>query len=289
MTELEGAGVSIVDGGTREIAGGVYLLRECVEVAPKRGLDEQDWYEPGTPLHGTQATYLVRGDDETLLFDTMTPPAGDLIVDNLDELLGEESLDYLVVSHPEANHAGNTGRILDAHPEATLVVPERGAHHALFGLDGDVEHVGEGDSLDLGGKVVDFHEPTFYDHAMTVWMSERTTNTLFTVDFFGYQHMAGDCLKFADELDHPVAPNQLDRFQGYAFFWLRFGDPDLAAAAVDDMMAEHDPDVIAPAHGNVIREDVDAEAEKMKDVLRGIAEQGDDYHIHTHQVLRQHN
>lgn len=290
ISESEGYGRRTENPGHREIAEDVYLLKECIMSSQADEDDEEalpDWIDPGEQLHGSQNAYLVAG-EETLVFDTWSPQSEDTIRDEIDAVLDGRGLDYLVPSHPESNHAANTWEIMDAYPEATLVAPARGAQHELYGYTDDVLSIRTGETLDLGGPVVEFHEPIFLDHAMTTYLFERRSETLFTVDWCGFQHMSGECMAFADEMTYDVTADQLDRFTGYALGWLRFADPDKVEAAIDRLMAETDPSVIAPAHGQPIRRDVDAFMELMTSVMRDITESGigDEAHVHTHQSVR---
>jgi len=285
--------------GHHEIVDGMHFIKECITAPP---LDDDEveaddtldgWYVEGEDLHVSQNAYLVDG-EETLLFDTLTPAGREGILENLDELLDGRNLDYLVVSHPEANHAGNAFAIQEAHPEATLVAPERGSHHDLFGIDtgetgsgdGDALLVSHGDTIDLGGFEVEFRDPEFFDHAMTTWMRETTTGTLFTVDFLGFEHLPGDCLSLDDELRTPLTPGRLERFNSYAFTWLRYVDTDRIDEVLDALVAL-DPDIIAPAHGQVVRERPVEALEMMREAIHEFADlDPEEYHVHTHGMRR---
>lgn len=275
-----------VNSGYREIADGVYAIRECIIKSPLEDPDEEvrEWYDPGADLHSSQTAYLVTG-EENVLFDTMSPAGDEYILDSLEQILGDEPLDALVVSHPEANHAGNTGTLLRTYPDATLMAPARGVQHEAFGLGDGSTLVEDGDEIDLGGPTVEFVEPLFFDHAMTTWMREKRSDTLFTVDWFGFEHMGRDCLSFNDELTYPLTANQLNRFNGYAFVWHRFVDPDRTDRVIDRLKADP-PAIIAAAHGEIVRENVPDYLDVMKDVIRDISEMGTDYHVHTHQMVR---
>ena len=283
-TEEELGGLFTYEG-TREIADGVQFLKECICGPPayEADVDSLDWYEEGRAIHVSQNAYFI-DDEETLLFDTLTPVGDRVVVERLEELLDGRDLDYLVISHPEANHAGNTWEILEAYPEATLVAPKRGSHHDLFEIDKDEDMlVEEGDTIDLGEHEVEFLEPVFYDHAMTVWMRETTSDTLFTVDFMGFEHMDGECMDFADELESPLTSGRLERFNSYAFVWLRYADEDAIDDAIDRVKDDIDPSIIAPAHGQVIREDADEYLEVMRDAVHNFCDiDPETYHVHTH-------
>ena len=87
-------------------------------------------------------------------------------------------------------------------------------------------------------------------------------------------------------MKYDLAPDQLDRFNGYAFVWLRFADAEKIDRIIDHVRDDIAPEVIAPAHGQVIRESVPEYLELMCEVLKGIGEQSTDYHVHSHQLAR---
>lgn len=261
--------------GYREFLDGLYWIQECIVRSPTSEQDESDlpsWYDVGHELHGNQNAYLIDGDD-SLLFDTLTPASEEHIVETVDRILDGAPLDYLAISHPEANHAGNTVALLERYPDVTVIAPKYGSEHELYHLGNDIQYVGAGDTLDLGQREVSFHQPQFYDHAMHIWMREETTGTLFTVDWLGYQHIGGDCLRCADELTYPVSDDQLIRFNSFAFPWLAFANTEKTDRAVDAVIDQHDPNHIAPAHGQVILEEPAQYLEQMKRVMEQISEQ----------------
>lgn len=251
----------------REIAPGIHWIQECgsdlsAMVEPRD--DAPDWYEPGCDVHIGQSAYVLRG-EESLLFDTLSPASTVQVLDELEAVL-DDGLDYLVVSHPDVPHAGNAFRILEEYPDATLVAPRYGADHELYHLD-DAVKVGEGDSIDLGGLIAEFHEATFPDAAMHVWMTERETNALFPVDWFGFPHNDTECYRCADEFDRPLSVDRFVEFHGRVLFWLQYVDVAKTNAEIERLAREFDPDLIGPAHGCVVRENC---AEHMRTVKRAV-------------------
>lgn len=269
-------GHSVAPPKTRQIDDGLYWVQECLPLGSLGQLDQFDtgrWLGADEEAHGCQNAFVIH-DERSLLFDTLTQPNGDAVVDVVDSLLDGDGLDYLAISHPEANHAGNTFTILDAYPDATLLVPGRaagygtghGAEHELYHIATDspddvdqvpneIRYVDPGETIDLGDHVVRFEAPTFPDHSFTTWMSERATNTLFSVDWMGFLHASSECLSYASEFERPLTVEQVFRFHALAFPWLRFADVQQVEAAVADVRDRLDPDVVAPAHGMVMVED----------------------------------
>lgn len=280
------------DSGNREIADDIYMIQECIVKSDAADSNDETmlgWHNPATELHATQNAYLVTG-EQSILYDTLTPAGEATIVSNLLEILGDDDLDYLVISHPEANHAGNTGVILEKYPDATLVVPGYGVHHELFDVPEDALLVRDGSQIDLGGdRLVEFHAPTFFDHAMSIFMREVSTNTAFVADWFGYEHSSDNCLCFADEqsleCEHDIASGQLNRHGGYAFVWFRYADMKNINERIDQFATTIDPEIIAPAHGLPIRRRIDDHLDLMRTVIHDIAEERTEYRTHTHSQI----
>ena len=258
----------------REIEPGVIWIQE---LGPDRtgmfvGEDPPAWYREGSPVRIPQCAYLLAG-DETLLFDTLSPAATEGLLDDLEAILDGDPLDYLVVSHPDVPHAGNTWRVLEAYPDCTLVAPRYGEGHPLYHLD-EARLVGEGDSIDLGGRVVGFHEATFLDAPVSMWMTERTTNALFPVDWFGYPHHDTERLSFVDEIEGDATVDRLVAFHGRVMFWYQYVDAEKVKREIDRLIAAYDPALLAPAHGLVVRENASEYMERMKPVVDIVSEEG---------------
>ena len=260
----------------RLIRDGIHWIQELgpdrpgiVKAVLERG---STWYEPGKRIYVPQNAFLFTG-ERTLLFDTLSPAATDRVLMDLQAVLGDRPLDYLVVSHPDVPHAGNTFAILERYPDATLVAPRFGDTHELYHLDA-AHKVAPGDSIDLGGKVVHFHEATFLDAAMSVWMSEETSGMLLPVDWMGLPLLDGEGLKFADEIESVIDVDRYTEFHGRVMFWLQYVDVERTQREIDRVLDAFRPAMIASAHGPVIREDVPRYFEWMKEVVARVRAAG---------------
>jgi flavorubredoxin len=261
----------------RRIGPEIYQIQQCIDKpvmdAEFRDRDEPPtWYDPDRSIHVCNNAYLVKG-ERTLLYDTVSPGARDLLLSELAELVGDDSLDYVVPSHPEAPHAGNTNAILRAYPEAELLSSAYGRGEELYYLDRG-RKVEIGDTIDLGGYVVEFVEAAFPDTAFHIWMKEHESGALFTADWMGSLHVEGECLEFNDELDVPVTAERIIEMQARALRWLQYCDPEAVYRAIDALIEDHDPQILAPAHGVVIRKDAVEHLELSKTVVEMITTGG---------------
>nr|WP_282594752.1 MBL fold metallo-hydrolase [Halomarina salina] len=255
----------------REVLPGLHWFYE--PGPDRRGMvvedgDGPDWYEPGAAVRIPQCAYLFEG-EQSLLFDTLSPASRDEILAELDDALDGGSLDYLVVSHPDVPHAGNASAIRDAYDDVTLVAPRYGNGHDLYHLD-EAMHVGEGDDIDLGGFEVAFHEATFLDAPVSLWMTERTREMLLPVDWMGFPHLHADRLTCVDELDGDLALDQLVEFHGRVLFWHQYVDVEKVQREIRRVVETYDPELVLPTHGLVIRERATEYLERMTDVVAEI-------------------
>ncbi|MFW6078006.1 MAG: MBL fold metallo-hydrolase [Gemmatimonadota bacterium] len=260
----------------REIFPGFTWIQEC---GPNRrsfvarwSETGSDWYTAGREVHVPQNAYLFRG-ERTLLFDTLSPLSGDNVAGVCRRALEGRDLDYLVVSHPDVPHAGNTMKLLRAFPEATLVAPAVGEVHALYHLE-DATKMGPDDEIDLGGFTIRFHEATFLDAAMSIWLSEEEHRILLPVDWLGFPHMDGECLRCVDEIDSEITVSRLTEFHGRVMFWFQYVDVEKVNADVDRLSERFGSYTIAPSHGLPIRENAAEYMRRMKEVTRRVADHG---------------
>lgn len=256
---------TVVDVSNREISEDFYLIREC-ELAGRPAAwaeDPPDWYQPGVDIHGHQSAFLFT-DEETVLYDTLSPVSEDDIVQHLHELLDGRPLDYLVLSHTDTPHAANTFRIVDEFPDVELIAPAYGSTHEMYYLY-DETLVADGDRLDIGTHTLGFHEAPFMDAGVSMFMSERETGALFTTDWFPFFHHDGECLAFVDEFDTEVTVERLAETHNKLFYWLEYVDTDRMIEVIETNWQKHRPELICPAHGSVIRSDTREYYEMLKE------------------------
>ena len=145
-------------------------------------------------------SYLVRGEENTALIDTVDPKMADVLMGNLREL-GVEKLDYVVTNHAEQDHSGSLPRVLELYPDAVVVCSPRCrdllVDHLHIPKD-EFMIVKDGEALSLGEWTLKFlHTPwVHWPETMCTYLEEE--KILFSCDFFG-SHLATSEI-FADPL-----------------------------------------------------------------------------------------
>ena len=197
-----------------------------------------------TPGGTSYNAYLLRGGDQTVLFDTVDPSMEELL---LDALAGVERIDYIVAHHAEQDHSGAIPRVLEAHPQAQVVTTPRGATLLIDELHLPEDRfltVEDHDTLSLGEKTLEFiHTPwVHWPETMVSYLCED--RLLFSCDFFG-SHLATSAL-FADD-EREVYPAARRYYAEIMMPFRKIIEKNLVK------LESYDIDMILPSHGPIYR------------------------------------
>jgi len=144
--------------------------------------------------------YLVRGGEKTALIDTVDPDKTGDLLENLQEA-GVTHIDYIVSQHAEQDHSGSIGAILEIFPQAVVVTNEK-CKAMLMDLlqipENKFQTVGDGQTLDLGGKTLEFIFAPWVHWPETMLTYLREDKILFSCDFLG-AHLAQSRPLLTDE------------------------------------------------------------------------------------------
>lgn len=145
-----------------------------------------------TEFGTTYNSYIIKGEHRTALVETAKARFFDEYLAAVERLTPIAEIDYLIVNHTEPDHAGSVEMLLERNPSIKVVGTATALSFLKEIVNRDFYHiaVGEGDTLDLGGKTLHFlplpnlHWP---DTMYTYLPEERV---LFTCDSFGshYSH-----------------------------------------------------------------------------------------------------
>ncbi len=139
--------------------------------------------------NGVSYNSYVILDEKVAVMDTVDSRRGGEWMKNLDAALAGRSVDYLVVSHMEPDHAANVQALAEKYPEMKVVGNAKTFPMIAQFFDIDLSQrsvvVAEGDTLNLGS-----HELTFVMAPMVHWPEvmvsyESSEKILFSADGFG--------------------------------------------------------------------------------------------------------
>lgn len=148
-------------------------------------------------------SYLLL-DQKTVLFDTVDAAVGTVFFENIEMVLGERHLDYVVVHHMEPDHSATLQELIVRYPDIKIICNAKTAammkQFFTFDVDSRLQMVKEGDTFSAGT-----HTLTFVNAPMVHWPEvmmtfDQTNGALFSADAFGTFGALNGAL-FADEVD----------------------------------------------------------------------------------------
>lgn len=167
----------------------------------KKGLFEGLW-----PLHfGVSYNSYLIVDAKVALIDTVDKGCEEEFLDNINDVIGDRLIDYLVVNHMEPDHSSLIAYMMERYPKLKVVACSK-AVPMLKGYYGVAECrmivVGEGDTLSLGKTELSFHmiPMVHWPETMFTWLPEQ--NAIFSGDAFGsFGSLGEDVLDTGDTFE----------------------------------------------------------------------------------------
>lgn len=199
-------------------------------------------------------SYLLL-DEKTVLLDTVDWSICKGFIENIEYLLKDRPLDYLVINHMEPDHAACIGEIVVRYPEVKVIGNKKTFDFMKqFGyqVNENAIEVKDGDSMSFGD-----HELVFISAPMVHWPEtmatfDKTSGVLFSADAFGtFGSLDGKL--FNDEMDFErdfLVPAR----RYYTNIVGKYG-PQVQALL--KKASDLDIKFICPLHGPVWRTDID--------------------------------
>ncbi|MGR3321003.1 MAG: MBL fold metallo-hydrolase [Pseudooceanicola sp.] len=131
--------------------------------------------------------FLLKG-PEPMLVDTGLSALSDALVARLSEEVDLDDLRWIWLSHTDADHIGNLGRILDMAPKAQVVTNFLGAGKMGMLGAGDPSRLRPLDPdevFEVGGHRLHQVKPPYYDAPETMGFFDEAERVFFAADAFG--------------------------------------------------------------------------------------------------------
>ncbi|MEG0392430.1 MAG: FAD-dependent oxidoreductase, partial [Anaerovoracaceae bacterium] len=203
-----------------------------------------------TEFGTTYNSYLVKGSEKTVLFETAKAKCMEEYMDKLTSLVDIKDIDYIVVNHTEPDHAGSAEKLIEINPAIKLVGTATALKFMkeITNTDFTSVIVKEGDTLSLGDKTLRFiAAPNLHwPDAMYTYIEED--KTLVTCDSFGCHYSLPE-----------VLISKLHDWQGYNsalkyYFDNIMGPFKSYVLKAIDKIKDLEIDMICPGHGPVLDE-----------------------------------
>lgn len=133
-------------------------------------------------------SYFIK-DEKNVVLDTVDRKVTNTWLENLEKVLGGETVDYLVVSHLEPDHAYNIGLLAEKYPNMKIIgnaitfnmLP----NFFDIALTDKKIVVKEGDTINIGKHTLQFFMAPMVHWPEVMVTYEQTEKVLFTADGFG--------------------------------------------------------------------------------------------------------
>lgn len=201
-----------------------------------------------TPGGTTYNAYAVRGSQGVAIIDTVKAECAAQFFERLESVVGYDEIKFIVLNHLEPDHSGAVPELMRRAPLAQLIISEA-AQQMLKALLKQTHipftPVASGDSVSLGDRTLRFLNTPYLHWPDTQCTYLEEEATLFSGDVFGCHHC--DERLFNDS----VGDFRFSFEYYYAHIMRPFKDYVLSALDLIEPLAL---DIIAPAHGPVLRE-----------------------------------
>ncbi|HAN44364.1 MAG TPA: FprA family A-type flavoprotein [Ruminococcaceae bacterium] len=199
----------------------------------------------------TYNSYLVKGKEKTVLFETVKSKFFDEHLAKIKEVCNPAEIDYIVVNHTEPDHSGSIEKMLEIAANATVV----GSNMAITFVKEIVNKpfksmvVTENDKIDIGGMTLNFLlvPQLHWPDSMFTYIPEA--KSLFTCDSFGC-HYADDKV-FNDLITG-------DFYDAYKYYFDNIMGPFKNPYVLNAIKKIENLDIefVGNGHGPVLRKDI---------------------------------
>ena len=198
----------------------------------------------------TYNSYLLMTEKPTVV-DTVDMRYGREFVENLKSIIELEKIEYIVINHTEPDHSGSLGSLAASAKNAVIVcsslaVDQLKEMYKLHNREFLV--VGDGDTLDIGGKTLKFIETPYLHTAETMITYSIDDKILFPCDIFS-THVA-NYEYFNDMAKEDINADYIGYYKLIMHPHRRY------VQNMIEKIKDLDIKMIAPSHGYILRENV---------------------------------
>jgi len=197
-------------------------------------------------------SYFIN-DEKKAIVDLIKSFKGDEYFAQLDEITDISKIDYIIINHMEPDHSGLLRTLRRISPNVTLIGSEKTKKmlEDFYSIKKNVQVMGDGDTLSLGQRSLQFFMTPFLHWPETMMTYESSHRILFPCDAFGgYGAIRGAI--FDDECKHQDF-YQKEALRYYVNIVANYSTRVLSAI---EKLADIPVDVIAPSHGLIWRKNV---------------------------------
>ena len=203
--------------------------------------------------NGVSYNSYVILDEKVAVMDTVDARKTDEWFSNLTNTLNGRTVDYIVISHLEPDHAANIQMLAEKYPQAKLVLSAKAKamlpqFFDIADLDSRCMAVAEGEELSLGSHTLKFFMAPMVHWPEVMVEYETTEKVLFSADGFG---------KFG-----ALSADEDWACEARRYYFNIVGKYGAPVQALLKKAATLDIQTICPLHGPILKEDLGYYIEK---------------------------
>ena len=206
-----------------------------------------------TPYGTTYNSYVIKGSEKTVVFETVKFEFFDEYIKRLREAnVNVEKIDYLVISHTEPDHAGSVEKLVNLSPNITIIASpvaikylEKIANRPFKYIE-----VTDSTSISIGDKTLKFMSVPFLHWPDTIYTYIPEIKTLITCDSFGAHYCTENV--FNDSVENYNDYKDALKYY-YDCIFSPFKPYVLKAL---NKIKDLEIDYVCPGHGPVLRKDI---------------------------------
>jgi glyoxylase-like metal-dependent hydrolase (beta-lactamase superfamily II) len=228
-----------------------------LEVAHETFLIRAVQFSLGQDLSTNHNSLVIRA-AEPVIVDTGMVTNRVEFFDDVSSLVDPDDVRWIFMTHDDDDHAGNLVEALDRFPNATVVISwaASGRMRASFGIPPErILTVDDGETLDVGDRVLRAVRPPVYDSAYTRGLFDPTTRVLHAADAF-CAPMPAEPVDHVDQVPVDLWERGFPMFHHFSLCpWVAMVDESkyrtevakLAGLGADVIVGAHTPVISGPA------------------------------------------
>ncbi len=194
---------------------------------------------------------LIRG-SEPVVVDTGAPVHREHWLEMVFGLVDPEDIRWVFLSHEDGDHTGGLEAVLDAAPNATLVLNFFETERLALERDVDLRRVvwrEPGDVLDVGDRRLRLFLPPIFDGPVTRGLIDESTGVMWAVDSFAA--LTPGVVHHVEDIPPEMYDESFVMFNSLVSPWHEWLDPVRYDRHVDTVEALA-PRVVLSAHGPIL-------------------------------------
>ncbi|MDD4803533.1 MAG: FprA family A-type flavoprotein, partial [Syntrophomonas sp.] len=199
----------------------------------------------------TYNAFLLKGEKKTALIETVKERFFEEYIEDLQKVVELNKIDYLILNHTEPDHSGSVEKLIKMIPGLTVLGSATALHFLkeIANTKFAAREVQHGETLDLGGKTLEFISAPFLHWPDSMFTYLREDGILFSCDSFGSHYT--DTRVFNDLIEKDFT----DAYQYYFDMIMGPFKPYVLEAL--EKIKDLNIQIICPGHGPILRSNLD--------------------------------